>query len=121
MSKNKYITPDEFHAKAETGELKTFRIQGGNAIADYNKKVIDSIREINKKDPGFRYSCECTDKVTIWLFGYTDIEVYDEADKITDEIITQNRIEIGRSADPYSIYALFSADASPCVCPFQND
>lgn len=118
MSKEHYITPEEFHTKHIAGELGAFFVECGNQIMDVNKRIIDSIRKINKKDPGFKYSCECTVTTTIWLFGYTNLNVYKEANKIVMNILAQN---VNKPGINVNFDGEISSNTSVCVCPFQTD
>lgn len=119
MASDRYITPAEFRKCVNEGSL--IRLAFGirtNEEMSYGKRMVDSLREINRKDPGFRYSCECGINLTTWLFGYTDQTVFDEADKLTDQIIIEARKEMGiYDADEPTADVILGPRA-PCTCPF---
>lgn len=118
MSKAHYITPEEFNHLVAEGKL----IRLGYGIlnttdSEYAKRVIDALREINKKDPGFKYSCECDDEMTVWLFGHTIQSIHDEAFEKCKEIVRQNREQRNEPTDDNMVGPECDG-LSACACPF---
>lgn len=116
MANNRYITPQDFRARVRNGSLIRLGISLSDYQMEYGERLINALRPINKKDPGFKYSCECVTGGTRWMFGYTDREVYMEADALSDEHILAARKELGIIEENISGTSLLVG--SPCVCPF---
>jgi len=117
MSKEHYISPEEFDKLVDRDILLRMCYTTHNTVGfKYAQRVIDALRPINAKDPGFKYSCRCTDEFTVWLFGYTDYSIRKEADAKCKQIVLFNRIE--RGDDPYVINSSCPEGGSACSCPF---
>lgn len=117
MSKEHYVTPDEFDRLVFTGELERIGYAMYLGEEQVTRRVIDSIRELNRQDPGFKYSCRCADEETIWTFGYTDHAIYELVDKKMDEGILAWRKEIGDDGAEI-IYSNVPPNTTICSCPF---
>lgn len=115
----KYITPGEFKRLVRSRDLIRLAVRGKTSTPDTSRRVIDALRDVNKKDPGFKYSCECSEYTTSWLFGYTDRAVFEEADTVSDNIIRQIRKELGLDSEDFRGYPSFATE--PCVCPFSGE
>lgn len=117
MAEKRYINPDEFEELAEEKKIVVITFSVGKIHLKEAERLIDTLRPINKKDPGFCYSCRCSDhNHTQWLFGYTDPAVFDEADKKADEEIAKIWNEDGKT---YVAGLYNSPDCeNTCICPF---
>lgn len=116
MSKEHYISPEEFKFLVSIGELFPAGYGCKNSsISNAAQYTINLMRDINSKDPGFKYSCECSEECTLWYFGYTIKEIYEEAKTKLLEIIEQNRIRDGVSTN--NICYTPPGDYSACNCP----
>jgi hypothetical protein len=117
MSNEHYIDPEKFDRLVKEEKLMKIGYSIDNDFdIKYAENVINSLRPINRKDPGFKYSCKCDKYETIWLFGYTDQTVYEEADKKVDEVILQNR-EL-RGDTNTDVCGMEFGDFTACQCPF---
>lgn len=117
MSKEHYVTPEKFKEMECAGKIFVIRYTEVNSNIEFSKIVIDSIREINKGDPGFVYTCICDNDQTQWSFGYTDLNVYMLADIETDLAIIRCREMMGIS-DTNTGGHCDTSEMLACSCPF---
>lgn len=113
-----YITPEEFNKKFVNEEINGFALLSTKNNHHLVEKVIEVIRPINKKDPGFCYSCMCKHDVTEWRFGYTDLAIFEEADKAADEFMKDHQKDDSNIGG--IIGAFMNPNTDACVCPFSG-
>ena len=115
MSKEHYVTPEEFDEMCKKGKLKkiSYKMHTGEEVVTEN--VINSLRELNKRDPGFKYTCRCNEDSIVWSFGYTDFDVYILVDKTMDDLI----IKFNNFPEGSCISGRYNENSmSACSCPF---
>jgi hypothetical protein len=95
-----------------------FGINIPNSKLESVRELIDKLKEINKKDPGFIYTCtrpEFWDSTT-WNFSYTVKECYEQAKTLAVENIKEERKkEGGPEENMYNYNPFFETG---CSCPF---
>lgn len=117
MNKEHYVIPERFEEMEREDKIFVIRYTEVNSNIEISKIIIDSIREINKGDPGFVYTCICDENKTEWSFGYTDFHVYRKADSAMDLAIIRWRERMGIFDTNVDAY-FDTSQMSACVCPF---
>lgn len=109
-----YREPSSFFALVRHEKMHVFRLGAGRAKIKQMGAIIDQLRDVNKKDPDFIWTCMCSYRQTEWAFGYADQAVFSEADALAEEIISPHR-----TPNPLAfLRPALSHEA--CTCPFMG-
>lgn len=113
-----YISPEEFSKRLENDEFYGFAMLASEMNHDKMQVVIEALKPINQKDPGFCYSCMCKGKLTEWRFGYIDYDVYKEADSVSEKLMRKDC----KGSDLIAMIssAMLDPETDACVCPFSG-
>jgi hypothetical protein len=81
------------------------------------RSLFTDFKQINAKDHHFCYTCICETGTTMWLFGYSDPKIKEEADEYIQNYI-QNLYNFCKAKPSYDVLLLVSSN-NICQCPFR--
>lgn len=111
MNNKHYVNPKVFNRLWNFGKIYVIGYMGDNENISESKTVIDSIREVNAEDSGFKYTCECTEDKTIWRFVYTTDKYCSKAEQRMKDKVISMYYDVG--------YSYKHVNTSACVCPLE--
>ena len=101
-----HLNEAEFFKRAK--DMHVFSLTSRKIHTDNVKNFIDDIREINKRDPEFIYTCQKNGiRAYIWIFAYSDETVY--------KLAYTRGLQYFDEDNTNDSTILYSAE---CACPF---
>lgn len=95
-----------------------FGLNVPNKNIESTRQLIEKLREINKKDPRFIYTCaeDMFGGSITWYFSYTVKECFDQAKSLVEEDCKEERRRDGEPEDDIHGHQPFFEEG--CSCPF---